>query len=263
MATDTDTRTRRTPRGFQLWLLRSLTAGFGICSILWALSSLAFYDATALLTGIAQDILAGKSFGAATLEELKSKLVSMPTDQLRRGAVDVSVVRLRLLEVKLAETTIPVESPEVVNASAAVDVALSQDPCNSFLWFADYWLGRLRGDAIDRGSKLLRMSYDLGPNEAWIAQRRNPVALESWAALPTDLIERVLSEFARLVQSGLYEEAGNIVAGPGWPIHQQLLGRLEPLDEADRHAMARELARRDLGGVSVPGIPDKRPSRPF
>ena len=264
MATDTGTGTRTRPRrGVRLWILQSLTAGVGICSILWAFSALPAYRAEAAFEGVAHDILSGKSFDAVRLGELKTKLDSMPADQLRSVAVDAAVIRLRLLDVKLAEGALAVGSPYVTDAGAALAAALSQDPSNSFLWFADYSLNRLRGGALDRGSKLLRMSYETGPNEAWIAQRRSAVALTNWISLPGDLLDQALSEFVRLVQSGLYEEAGNIVAGPGWPIHQQLLGRLAPLSEADRHAMARELARRDLDGVSVPGIPDKRPSRPF
>ncbi len=262
MVIDTDTRASRTPRGFRLWLLRSLVAGVGICSILWAFFSFTAYLAGAPFTGAAQDILKGTSFDAAALVELQRQLDSVSVDQARPTETDMAIVRLKLLEARLAQGALAAGSPEIANVEGKLVAALSRDPGNSFLWFADYWLGRLRGDPIERGSKLLRMSYELGPNEAWVAQRRNPVALLSWASLPPDLIDQVLSEFARLVQSGLEGDAANIVAGPGWPIHQQLLNRLAPLDEADRRAMARALADKDLEGVDVPGL-DEHPSRPF
>jgi hypothetical protein len=179
------------------------------------------------------------------------------------AADDVAVIRLRLLEVKLQQRAVQAGSPDFADLDSAFAAALSKNPNNSFLWFADYWLGRVQRDATDRGNTLLRMSYETAPNEAWIAQRRNPVALGSFSSLPGDLAEKALSEYVRLVQSGLYGDAANILAGPGWPIRQQLLSRLAPLEEADRYAMARELFYKDLVGVSVPGIPYERPSRPF
>ena len=60
---------------------------------------------------------------------------------------------------------------------------------------------------------LLRMSYWSGPNEAWIAVRRNSLALGVFPSLPGDLAEQALSEFVGLVRSGLYSACGKY---PGW-----------------------------------------------
>jgi hypothetical protein len=106
------------------------------------------------------------------------------------------------------------------------------------------------------------MSYWSGPNEAWIAVRRNPLALSVFVSLPGDLAEQALLEFIRLVRSGLYADASNILAGPGWAIHEQLLSRLAEVDEADRRGLARALRSKDLEGVTVPGV-EERPTRPF
>ncbi len=209
-------------------------------------------------------ILKGQPFDSEKLEGLKQQLGSVPVDQLPPIFLsDAAVIRQKLFEMKLGQGAIQSDAPDIADLNAALQAALSTNPNSSYLWLVDYWLSRLRGDAIYHSSKLLRLSYATGPNEAWIAQRRNPIALEAWQLLPVDLVQQVLSEFARLVQSGLYEDAANIVAGPGWAIHQQLLNAIAPLDESDRHAMARALARKDLDGVSVPGIPNKPPSRPF
>ena len=81
-------------------------------------------------------------------------------------------------------------------------------------------------------------------------------------SLPSDLAEQGRSEFVGLVRSDLYEEASNILAGPGWAIHEQLLSRLAPLDEAHRRGFSRALSSKDLDGVTVPGVEDRR-SRPF
>lgn len=256
---DISTRARVDPRGIRLAFLRSLIAGIGICSIVWAFSASAAYRAEAPFESAARDLLRDESFDAEKLNELKRQLDA--ADRLRAVAMDnAAIIRLRLLGVALADRTATADQAQL---GATLAAALSQDPGNSFLWSAYYWLDCTRGDVADRGARLLRMSYQSGPNEAWIALRRNPVALGNFASLPSDLAERALSEFVGLVQSGLFDNAANILAGPGWPIRQQLLSRLAPLDEDHREAMARALARKDLDGVSVPGVPNERPSRPF
>lgn len=264
MVIDTDIRHRDAPRGVWLCVLRGLTAVFGICSIAWAFFFVTVNRGEGPLMGAAGDILRGETFGSAKLSELKQQLDTTTIGELRSATSDdVAVIRLRLLEMKLTEGAIQAGSPDLAELDAAFATALSRNPNNSFLWFADYWLARVRSDASNYAVRSLRMSYKTGPNEAWIAQRRNPVALADFSSLPGDLVEQAVSEFVRLVQSGLSQDAANILAGPGWPLHQQLLSRLAPLDEADRYAMARELAHKNLDGASVPGVPDERPSRPF
>jgi hypothetical protein len=261
---DISTRARFHPRGIWLAALRCLIAGIGTCSIVWAFSASAAYRAEVPFESAARGILRDESFDAEKLGELKRQLDSAPDDRLRSVAMDnAAIIRLRLLDAALADRTATGGSADQAEVIATLAAALSQDPGNSFLWLAYYWLDRSRGDVADRSAKLLRMSYQSGPNEAWIALRRNPVALASFASLPSDLAERASSEFVRLVQSGLFDNAVNILAGPGWPIRQQLLNRLVPLDKDYRDAMARALARRDLGGLGVRGVPNERPSRPF
>ena len=143
-----------------------------------------------------------------------------------------------------------------------VDAALAHSPTDSFTWLVAFWLRRLRFEPTANDSRLLRMSYWSGPNEAWIAVRRNPVALGVFPSLPDDLADQALSEFVRLLRSRLYTEASNILAGPGWAIREQLLSRLSQVDEVDRRGFARALRSKDLDGVTVPGV-DERPSRPF
>jgi hypothetical protein len=260
---DISTRAKSNLRGIRL-AVRGLIAGVGICSIVWAFSASAARRAEAPFGIAARDILRGESFDAEKLGELKRQLDSTPEDQLRPAAMDnVAIIRLRLLDAGLADRTTPAGSTDQAEVGAILTAALSQDPSNSFLWLADYWLDRSRGDVADLGAKFLRMSYQSGPNEGWIAMRRNPVALGNFSSLPGDLSERALSEFVRLVQSGLYGNAVNILVGPGWPVRQQLLSRLAPLDEDVRFAMAREIARKDFDGVSLSGIQNEPPSRPF
>jgi hypothetical protein len=97
------------------------------------------------------------------------------------------------------------------------------------------------------------MSYSLGPNEGWIAVRRNRLALALFAVLTPDLQNKAVLEFAHLVDSGFVPEAADILTGPGWPVRERLLSRLAHVDELYREQFAKAVYQ--LGyDVSVPGV---------
>jgi hypothetical protein len=240
---------------------RSFIAMFGICAIAWAFDAIPVYRKDAPLADAAKRILSGDKFSAAQLNAMKRQLDAASARPLQASALNGAVViRLLLLEDELKAGNR--QPSALVELQMLVSAALTQSPTSSFMWLTDLWLKRLRGESADSDLNLLRMSYWSGPNEAWIAVRRNPVALSVFSSLPGELAEQALSEFVGLVRSGLYAEASNILAGPGWPIHEQLLTRLVQVEEADRRGLARALASKDLDGVSVPGL-EERPSRPF
>jgi hypothetical protein len=243
---------------------RSFIAMFGICAVAWAIDVISIYRAEASLAGAGQAILSGDKFNAAQLGALKRQLDAAPARPVQASATSGAVViRLLLLQDELkGDSREPVALLGMADLQAAVSAALAQSPTNSFMWLTDFWIGRLHSDTADTDLNFLRMSYWSGPNEAWIAVRRNPLALSVFPSLPSDLAEQALLEFVRLVGSGLYADAANILAGPGWAVRKQLLSRLVEVDEVDRRGFARALRSKDLDGVTVPGV-DERPSRPF
>jgi hypothetical protein len=108
----------------------------------------------------------------------------------------------------------------------------------------------------------LRMSYMFGPNEGWIAVRRNPLALAEFPSLPKPIAEQVLSEFAMMVRSGLYQDAANIIASVGRDLRELLLGGLDQVDETHRNDFAKVLEYKKLDEVPIPGV-RRQPARPF
>ena len=245
-------------RGF----VRLVIAVGGGCSIAWALLAYPSLHHETGFAAAAQHILSGEQYNAERLNELRGKLGASSTISLRPSALnDVAVIRLRLVEADLASGQ--ASAADLDSLQRSIDVALNQDPARSFLWLADYWLQRLRSDSGVADSGLLRMSYQTGPNEAWIALKRNPVGLAVFPALSEDLKGRVIAEFAGLVRSWLYQDAANILAGPGWPVHERLLDGLSRLDQGHRSQFARALEARDIEDVTVPGMEQRRPSRPF
>jgi hypothetical protein len=247
----------------QHFVQRGFIAIVGICAIVWGVDVIFVYRTDAPLVDTAQSILSGDRFSTAQLSAMKHQLDVASAIPLPASSLSSTVVmRLLLLEDQLKTGSRPSVS-DLTAFQAVVTAALAQSPTNSFNWLVDLWLKQLLGETADGTTQsLLRMSYWSGPNEGWIAVKRNPVALGFFASLPSDLTEQVLSEFAGLVSSGFHAEAANILAGPGWGIRKQLLGRLARIDESDRRWFARVLASKNLDGVSIPGV-DERPSRPF
>lgn len=234
---------------------RSLIAIFGICAIAWAIDVIPTYHRDAPYADIAERILWGEKFNAAQLDAMRRQLDATPARPIVQASAlsGATVMRLLLLEEGMKAGTRQPSASDLANLQTVVSATLAQSPTNAFVWLEDFWLKRRQVESAD--FNLLRMSYRSGPNEAWIALRRNPVALGVFQSLPSDVAEQTLSEFAGLVRSGLYADAVNILAGPGWAIHEQLLSRLVQVDEAARRSFASVLDSKNLDHVSVPGVP--------
>jgi hypothetical protein len=242
---------------------RILTAACGICSIAWAISSLSTYRTEGLLASYAQHILSGESFSAQESSGLRDQLDTTRASSLRSLALaNVAVVRLRLAESELKSGKPQIVGSDLAVLEMAVTAALAGSPTNSFLWLTEYWLQRNRAGTPEGNLKYLRISYLSGPNEGWIAVKRNPLAMSAFSSLPPELVEQVLSEFVGLVRSRLFLDASNILAGPGWAVREKLLHRLVQVKEADRRAFAKVLESRNLDGALVPGMGEPS-SRPF
>lgn len=246
----------------RFWFARGYTAIVGICSIAWAFSALPSYRAEAPLASSAQRILLGESYSAAQLNALSVQLDATSRNQIRSSALyDVAVIRLRLAENALTTGNGQLAS-YLADLETALNAAIAEAPTSSFLWLTKYWLHGVSVGTADGDLQFLRMSYLSGPNEGWIAVRRNPRALRVLSSLPDELTERVFTEFERLVSSEFYSDAANILAGPGWAVHEKLLSRLVQVKEGNRRAFASVLESRNLDGAIVPGIA-QRPARPF
>ncbi|SDT59504.1 hypothetical protein [Bradyrhizobium canariense] len=248
---------------FRFGFIRILTATCGICSIAWAISSIPVYRTDAAFASAAQHILSGEKYTPDQLNILKLRLEATPASLLGPLALsNIVVIRLQMAITELASGNAQLAPSGLGDLDTAVTATLAENPTNSFLWLTEYWLQDVRDGKTSADPKLLRMSYLLGPNEGWIALRRSPVTLSVFSSLPDDLAEKAVTEFAGLVRSGFYVDAANILAGPGWAVHDKLLASLAPIDEGGRRWFAKVLESKNVEGVTVPGVDDKR-SRPF
>ncbi|MDE5445727.1 hypothetical protein GWG65_30825 [Bradyrhizobium sp. CSA207] len=202
-------------------------------------------------------------------------------DRFKTGAITEMLMRLRAVErpallqpefsraealmtLRAVEETMQRNSLEQIdhgmeNAENKIKAALFANPTDSFLWLMLYSVKTTRTGFDLRNISFLEHSYAMGPNEAWVALRRNPLALAVFAILPGPVQDAVISEFANTVDSDFIAEAELTLTGVGWPHRERLLGSLAGVDLAPKQALRKRLSNAGIK-VSIPGIEiDERP----
>ena len=241
-------------------MVRAPIAVVALGAIAWACFALPKFWSDAVFVRIAQRVLAGEAYKPGILDSLVARPESI-TSAVRPSALSkVAIIHLRRAEEAIASGAGDID-PRLDVLRHGVDDALASAPGDPFLWIVLFWLDNTRYGFSPEHLGDLQMSYSLGPNEAWIADRRNRLALALFPALPADLAESVVAEFVGLVRSGLYAQAADIAAGPGWPVRNVLLARLT--DFKERWHFARLLEDRNIDDASsLLGIePPKDPRR--
>jgi len=209
---------------------------------------------------VATHVLNGDPFKSRVLAELMPQVEAAERTEPCSPAVmrSAAIIRTRMAEQAIADGD---DIDARLNALRdSIRRSLACSPADPFLWVVLYWVEINRNGFQPDYLKYLRLSYQLGPNEGWIALRRNGYALAIFHQLPPDIADMALSEFPRLLDAGFYAETVAIFIGPGWRERNILLPRLK--DVAERHRQAFSKALYKLGyDVNVPGIarPDPRP----
>ena len=245
-------------------LARLLIAPLGAIAVAWSLSVVPTFWSQMPIIEVATHVLAGESYKREVFDALERRL-----DQAQASAVRpvsptnvAAIIRQRLAENAIASGDQQLIDVKLDALRATIADALTYAPEDAYLWFVLFWLDSPRNGLTHENLGYLRMSYELGPYEAWIALKRNRLVLASFPALSADLAEAAITEFLGLVRSRLYTEASDIVAGPAWPIRHLLLARLKDLKEIDRRTFAKVLYDRGLDDVPVPGV-ESRSLRPW
>jgi hypothetical protein len=250
-------------RRFGLILARLIMLAVATAAIGWTMAVMPKFWSEVTAAQTATHIIAGESFKPEIMESLATDLEYNRGSALRSSIMSkAAIIRLRR-----AEDAITAGDPQVINASLnalhrVIDDVLTNAPSDPYQWLVLFWLNDTRNGFELEHLRYLRMSYALGPNEGWIAIKRNRLALAIFPMLPIDLKEAAITEFVGLVRSQLYIEAVDIMVGPGWPIRQLLLARLNGLKEFDRRAFAKLLYKKNVDDITVPGI-EMRPLRPW
>jgi hypothetical protein len=247
-----------------LILARLFTLAIGAAAIGWTIVVMPKFRASQPIADVAAHIIAGETYKPDVLQAFAAGLGNSRASELRPSVLGkVAIVRLRQAENAIAIGDRPIVDTRFTVLGQAIDEALSNAPYDPFLWLVLFSLDNTRSGFSPAHLRYLQMSYALGPNEGWIAIKRNRIAMAVFSALPPDLAEAAISEFVGLVRSHFYSDAADIVAGPARPIRALLFARLRDIKEADRQAFAKLLYDRGLDDVPVPGIgpPPQRPWR--
>jgi hypothetical protein len=227
----------------------------GVVGVSWALFVVPDFWRSSKLNQVAIHIFAGEPFKEATLRELSPALEEIAKKALQppRLIQSAAVIHLRLAENERQADKPPETTPEFDGLETHIFRALANNPTDSFLWLTWFWLKAAKDGFNDKNVAALRLSYQVGPHEGWIAVRRNRLAAMYFAQLPQDLAEPFFVEFKELVEWGYQAQAAGILVGPGWPIRELLLSRLATLPEATQRQFTTTVA--GLGrDIAIPGL---------
>jgi hypothetical protein len=236
---------------------RVMTLVVGISAIVWAVHVFPLFRAEALLGDLAWSAITGEDFGDAQLGTIRGAVEEATTAGLD-SSNNASIAMIRLFLVDRGLKAGKGSQADLTQLETAVGAALAEAPANSFIWLIADWLRHRKGGADDVA--MLRMSYQTGPNEGWVAVKRNPVAVSRLSSLPGGLVDMTLAEFAKMVGAGLFQEGAGVLADADPAVRERLLATLVDIDEDNRRQFARVLVSKDIQ-ANVPGVEQRAPHR--
>jgi hypothetical protein len=245
---------------FYLLTARTSLLIFGCAAVAWGMYTLPLFARQVPIERVATHVLEGDPFKSGVLAALMPQVDAAERTEPCSPAVThgAAIIRTRMAEQAVVDGD---DIDARLNALRdSIRRSLACSPADPFLWVVLYWVEINRNGFQPGYLEYLRLSYQLGPNEGWIAIKRNGYALAIFHQLPPDVADRALAEFPRLLDSGFDAEAFKIFTGPGWSHRALLLPHLKGVAEIHREALARSLYRAGYD-VIVPGItrPDPRP----
>lgn len=216
------------------------------------------------LNTVATRMLSGQSFPAADLAALIPKLAAAE-DREACNPLEVrsaTIIRVALYQeaVRVSDNLLVDERMKALNHS--VERAFRCIPTESFLWFVRYWLMVARGAPEQDRLKSLIESYRLGPNEGWIALRRNIYALAVYDSLPEEVGAQVRDEFAGMVNGGLLKDAASNLRNVSPDLQRELIAGLSKVKRQQLLVAFDRILREGGSSLPIPGVP-QRETRPW
>jgi hypothetical protein len=226
-------------------LARSFVVILGCIAVWWGIIELPVFWRESSTERIADRIIAGEPFNSDTLSrQLPVLQAAENSPNCRPSAVrSAAIIRLRIVEYNNSsgnKSHIDEQSNALRNSTRT---SLSCSPADPFLWLVYYWMQSTQNGPTSEQLKYLRMSYQLGPNEGWIALKRNRLAFAIIDQLPPDLAENAIDEFVGLLDTGFYEQAAEIFTGPAWHVRNLILARLDSIPDRRLKPLANAVHR--------------------
>jgi hypothetical protein len=242
-----------------IFLARSFSVILGCAAVCWGIVEFPVFWRESSTERIANRIIAGEPFKVDILiKQLSIEEGSEKSANCRPAAVrNAALIRLQLMEERSLETSLPVTNTQAIGLQLSLEKALACAPSNPFFWTVLYWSASQISSRVP--VEYLRLSYKLGPNEGWIALKRNRLAFTLFEKLPADLQKNAIMEFVRLLSndfepnSGLYTAVLNIFIGPAWHVRDDVTPYLTSLPKRNRENFARDLYAKGYS-VAIPGV---------
>ncbi|WP_271597465.1 hypothetical protein [Bradyrhizobium sp. CCBAU 45384] len=242
-------------------LARALLVGGALAVVLWCWATLPSFWLVTGPSDVSERILADDRFQPGKLNEFLMRIKSRPQPVLFQSAFlrSEALIQLRVAEEAIVRASPAEADREAARAENNIKLALSLNPTDAFLWLMLYSEETTRSGLTSNNIAHLERSYQAGPNEGWIALRRNRVALGAFSILGAELQNAVVLEFAALVDSEFFQDAELSLISAGWASRDRLLAGLAQVDIRPRKGFAKLLSGHAVG-VKVPGImEDPRP----
>jgi hypothetical protein len=237
------------------YVVRGCVIGLSCLGIVWAAYVAPVFLSQAKVDTTSKRIIAWEAFKAEALLTIKEPYEDKAELKNARPSLlaGLAVINLRLIELMIARGDQEKIDRLTSEANDLIRLCLASSPAEPFLWTVLFWIENTRNGFNRNSLEYLKRSYLLGPNEGWIASKRNRFAMAIYPTLPPDLAVSAVSEFSRLVDTGFIEVAADILQGPGWPVREVLISSLKGADDANKKIFAKMIYRRGMD-IEVPGV---------
>jgi hypothetical protein len=221
---------------------RVLAVTIAASGLWWAIAALPNSTTIDALLDMEGHLLRFESFKDTAFDSLLKESASQDL-----SACDTRAQRaLLLMEMPLAAAALHSGlsrefDQRVRSLEARTRAILGCAPRDSFAWLAAFNLEALHGELDDHAFKLLAMSYETSPNEAWISIRRDLLAVPLIASADEPVRRQVLLEFRQLVHNGLLEGAARAYLTSPPSIRSALQAQIDQLSSTDQSAIAEAL----------------------
>ena len=237
----------------------------GLAAIAWGVFELPLFWQEATPRSVASRLLQGYTFKT----QLLLSEAQQAEDADRQPFCNPTTLR-SLVALRLSILNQSIASANQANVDSSYDPvynaarkALTCAPTDSLIWLTLFRLDAVKHGLEQNNANYLRLSYALGPNEAWIALWRIRIAFQLFEKLPPDLAGDAIDEFVMLVNTGqLYWQTAGMFRDASLAIQNRVVEQLKTSNVTVRRAFARTLHDRGVD-VIIPGVetPDVRPWR--
>lgn len=235
-----------------------------LVAVSWGALAFTISRQAGTLERVGKRIILGEPFKGEALEALQPTIAALEASEFCHPTAlrAIAFIRLRQLEMAMAGTMRTAIDDNRILLREAMLRSLSCAPADPYLWLVLYWTDMTKDGFADSQLEYLRMSYRTGPREAWVALKRNRLALSAFPKLPADIVDMAADEFVSLVKTRrVYQESAETLRGPGWPIRDAIIPRLADLPKDIRQDFSNALYRAGVN-VEIPGIVPRDP-RPW